>query len=210
MPIITRQIASVNDDRIIMGTDRTAPTWNSSTYDYGWLGAYDASSNVGVMLRFLDIQIPQGAIITDARLEYHGYDSQRITPPIGTTEITALDQDDAWEAPVVAQLVNPTTTAYVEWSGLGLTAADTPYQSPDVSPVIQELVDRTGWASGNNITMLHWWPMPYVSGTSREGIWFYQGSTTMCPSLIIEYVTIPTPILTATQNGSAIDLTWAY
>jgi hypothetical protein len=47
----------------------------------------------------------------------------------------------------------PETTAKVLWSR-GSWAANTVYQTPDLSPVVQELVDQGGWASGSSMAFI--------------------------------------------------------
>ncbi|MFW9899899.1 MAG: hypothetical protein ACFFDY_01270 [Candidatus Thorarchaeota archaeon] len=46
------------------------------------------------------------------------------------------------------------TTASVNWNNEGAWTLDTAYDSPDIKTIIQEIVNRGGWASGNDIQIL--------------------------------------------------------
>ena len=45
------------------------------------------------------------------------------------------------------------TDAVVDWDGMGAWTANTEYESPEIKTVIQEIVDRDGWSSGNAIVI---------------------------------------------------------
>jgi hypothetical protein len=62
------------------------------------------------------------------------------------------------------------------------TASD--YDSPDISTVVQEVVNRAGWVSDNAMVII-------VEGNADSGGYIraksYENSTTICPRLHIEY-----------------------
>ena len=60
------------------------------------------------------------------------------------------------------------------------TAGQT-HQSPSLVPIVQELIDRPGWASGNALVVL-------VSGTGRRTARSYDANPAKAPLLHIDYV----------------------
>src|SRR5262249_28731317 len=103
----------------------------------------------------------------------------------------------------------PPPTASVAWTPNAWTSgqAGTGQRTPDLSAVIQEIVNRSGWASGNAIALV-------ITGTGARTAFTYDGSTTQAAVLHLEYVGVATPPtarlsatasapLTATADGSA-------
>ena len=45
------------------------------------------------------------------------------------------------------------TTASVAWSNMAAWTAGQWYNSPDISSIIQEIVNQGGWTSGNNMAL---------------------------------------------------------
>lgn len=103
-------------------------------------------------IRFLNITIPQGSTITAATLQVYVYHT---------------DYDDVWgtvygedidDAPNFAN-ANPyikrdraNTSASVQWH---VDALGVGWKSPpDLASIIQEIVNRAGWASGNNLVLM--------------------------------------------------------
>lgn len=116
----------------------------------------DSESNAtsAVFLRFANVTIPQGSVITSAHLDYAYYGRSGSN----YCDLAACQADD---------YVAPTTAAEFraqDWTGGGYSlrywytdswppgfSSGTVYQSPDFASVIQEIVDRDGWESGNAI-----------------------------------------------------------
>jgi len=109
----------------------------------------------GAGFRFQNVTIPQGATIDSA---YITFESRAVDSGANCkTRISAEDVDDAiaiaddkaafdtrWAA---------RTTARVDWDNIAAWAIGSHYDSPSITTVIQEIVDRVGWASGNNIVI---------------------------------------------------------
>jgi hypothetical protein len=55
-------------------------------------------------------------------------------------------------------------------------------QTPDLAGVVQEIVDRPGWANGNSLAVI-------VTGTGRRTAEAFDGSRSAAPLLHIEYGT---------------------
>lgn len=118
------------------------------------VGDFDAglhSEDSGI--RFQNVTIPQGATITAAVLNMRS-NGQALGGGIPATVIRAADADN--QGQVVSQAAHdalPRTTAEVAWTPVVWTTG-TRFDSPDIAAVIQEVIDRAGWASGNALTIL--------------------------------------------------------
>ena len=134
--------------------------WHSDATDFattapGYLGG---SGTVSVFyraaLRFPVVHIPKGAVINSAVLTLYPHDTLSTT----TINLSVYGND-------VPDAIAPTsagagsakilTTASVSWT-LGDWTADTGVDSPDLSTVVQEVVDRTDWSSSNALMLLIW------------------------------------------------------
>lgn len=102
--------------------------------------------------RFLNVALPNAAEITSAIVTLTpddiDWDDANVTV-YGQADDTTLDFD------ADARLITrPLTSAGVDWIEDGLGTGPSP--SPDISLVIQEIIDRPGWSSGNDLALLIW------------------------------------------------------
>lgn len=104
-------------------------------------------------LLFTSVTIPQGATILTATIGFkQGADENN-----GAVEVNikAEAADNPSQPISNADGRNKArTTASVNWQPGGWTSPGTVETSPDISAVIQEIVNRAGWASGNAIQIL--------------------------------------------------------
>ena len=132
--------ASSDDAREVSGT----VTLTTATI------TFQANTHYGG-LRFTNLTIPQGSTINTATLT--------VTVSSGTFDdpnltIRANDIDDATTFTTTASDISgrTTTTAATTWaaSSIGVGAKT----SPSIVTIIQEIIDRPGWASGNNLALI--------------------------------------------------------
>ncbi|MBL7943283.1 MAG: DNRLRE domain-containing protein, partial [Flavobacteriales bacterium] len=156
-----------------------------------------------VGLRFTGVAIPQGATVLNAYVQFTVDET-----PSGTTSLIvqaeANDNPATFETSTSNISSRPKTVNSVSWdppvwSTLNQSGID--QQTPNLAPVIQEVVNRSGWVSGNALAIL-------ISGTGKRVAFAYDGSSTAAPRLHIEYTTgatatptvTPTPTLTPTTT----------
>lgn len=101
--------------------------------------------------RFNSVTVPVGATINSATFSL----ATGATTGDINLDVLAEDVDDS---PALGtgtdELSNKTlTTATVLWTGTA-ASTDTYNDSPDIKTVIQEIIDRAGWASGNDLTIV--------------------------------------------------------
>jgi hypothetical protein len=141
-------------------------------------------------MRFDGVTIPQGSTIVAAYLEVVAVGGGGF--PSCLTNIYADDSDDA-VAPTTQALHagKVRTTAFVAWDAPTAWAAASTYQSPDIATVIQEIVSRAGWVSGNALQIL------WDDDSSPEGSYLqaapWDDLTYAAPLLHIEWTVITTP-----------------
>ncbi len=115
--------------------------------DLGSSGGYDF---IGV--RFQDVNIPQGAVIEEAYIEFTANGSPgNIDPCVLDIYGEASDDANPMDNSVSANfdISNRTTTsATVSWSP-GTWSAGYKYKTDDLSAILQEIVDRNEWQRGN-------------------------------------------------------------
>ncbi len=145
---------------------------------------HDTPGNQGcqvVGLRFNGIKVPKGAIIKQAIL-------QVISDQPGTgsheVEITgAMDPDfSAFDTTVAFYLTNfPKTSQAISWSLPTFYGSKEAHQSPDLTVLVQEIIDQSQWSYGNSLGLF----ISHIDG-SRE-VESFEGKAGSAPQLLIEY-----------------------
>jgi hypothetical protein len=115
-----------------------------------WLGNVGGAVNAGI--RFTALNIPKGSTITLAKITLIAAQNELAgAPPV---IITADDADDS------AQIVNKAdydarvdTAANTPWA-IPAWTQDVAYDTPSLVAIVQEIIDRPLWASGNHIHFL--------------------------------------------------------
>ena len=146
-------------------------------------GGGNSYSHVGV--RFTNLAIPVGATITNAYIEFTANDST-VSSGSPTFTIRGQNADDTAIFTTVSNNIGsrPTTSQFVNWSPPTWTNSSL-QQTPDLTNIVQAIVNRGGWASGNSMAFI-------VTGTAssayREAE-SYDGNTTEAPRLVVQYTT---------------------
>jgi PKD repeat protein len=189
-----RRVAASTDDaeeRVSNGSMNLT----SSTLDL-----VTASSNVQTVgIRWTGIPIPRAATISAAYIQFSASASQSAAASL-TIAGQAADNAATFTSSSGNVSSRARTTATVAWSPAAWTSGQTgaAQRSPDLTAVIREIVNRSGWASGNALTLI-------ITGTGTRGAYGYDGSTASAPLLHIDYLGVgngPTARLTVSQTGN--------
>lgn len=114
-----------------------------------------SSSNAAVRrvgaFRFSSVTIPPGSTIIAATLSVWG---ENVTLDNPHCDLYCEDIDDSPDFATNADVIDRVrTTASVGWSVVGIgTSGYT--AAPDIATLIQEVIDRVGWASANALTVI--------------------------------------------------------
>jgi hypothetical protein len=173
-----------------------------------YVGGYDASYyQFGCGLRFTNVTIPQGATITTAYLIVTAWDEwggNGAAQWYSKIRGQAADNAAAFNTLADFNARDWAAATPLAWSGNTAWTDNQEYQSPEIKTLIQAIVNRAGWTSGNALA-LSWDDFDNQSAHSlnRRCVWEYDGSTTKAVKLHIEY-TIATA-KTSSDTGSGAD-----
>jgi len=146
-----------------------------------------------VALRFRNVRLPQSAIIDKASLQLYaaGESSDPLTVKIIGEKVTNAP---AFKAGVLANPADKLSsrlasnqTAAVTWT-IPTTETWTRGQqlrTPDISPLIKEISDQSGWCGGNDIVIFL--QFDSGSGTATRRIFSREGDSTLAASLQIDF-----------------------
>jgi len=137
------------------------------------------SQTVGI--RFAGIDIPQGVQVTNAYIEFEA-DETGTEPAI--LSITAEESDDAQAFSSAAYDISDRLkmSSSVEWNNIEpWDIVNAKHQTPDISLVVQDIINRGGWVSGNAIAFI-------ITGTGVRTAESYEGERTAAATIHIEYV----------------------
>jgi hypothetical protein len=151
-------------------------------------------------IRFPGVSVPQGATVDDAFIVLQSLSNASSSSV--NLQIRAIAADNAGAPSTFGQADGAArTSASVAWSSLPAWSSNTDYTSPSIDSVVQEVVNRGGWASGNAIVI-------YVEDNASSGGAFryaksYESGSATAPRLTIEYTptnTAPTITVAPSVN----------
>jgi hypothetical protein len=152
----------------------------------------DAGGDQTVGMRFTDLGIPQGATVIQTQIQF----TVDETPSNATSlTIAGQDSDNAATFTSAAGSISsrPRTSAQVGWAPPPwptVGAAGAGQLTPDLSSVLQEIVNRPGWSSGNAAVFI-------VMGTGERVAESFNGSPADAPVLLVTYSTTSPPSVDA-------------
>jgi hypothetical protein len=173
--ILEVQISGSNDD----AEERASGSMYLNSTD---LELIHDSSDQTIGMRFNEIGIPQGATIVHAYVQFQVDEGSSITTVLNIAG-EAIDNAPSFSSPRWNITDRITTTTSVNWypdswKKVGESGPD--QRTPDISSIIQETVDRSGWSSGNALAII-------VTGIGERVAESYDGSSDGAPLLHIEY-----------------------
>jgi YVTN family beta-propeller protein len=154
----------------------------------------DGTVQRAVGMRWPNVSIPQGATITNAYLVL-------TTDEAGSTPANVRFYGEAADNALTFN-TNPgnissrtPTVASSDWLGIpGWGTLGKERHSPDISRIIQEIVNRAGWRSGNSIVII---AKPFTANTGPRTAVSFDLNPGQAPRLHIEYTptAAPMPVL---------------
>jgi hypothetical protein len=131
-------------------------------------------------MRFNNITVPKGATITNAFIEFEVDETGSVTTNLNFAG-QAADNPPTFTTTAFNISSRPRTTAQVPWNNVpAWTVLDAKWQTPNLSPIISELVNRPGWALGNSIVIV-------VSGTGERVAESFNGEPPAAPKLVVSW-----------------------
>jgi subtilisin family serine protease len=182
----TLQVSGVTTETIEVRVNSSADDAEEFAYGGMYLDSTDLElvyndSNQIVGMRFRDLQIPPGATITSATVEFETDETNSTTTSL-VIQAEAVDDAAAFTSSYHNISDRPRTATAVNWNNIPAWNTVSEKQlSPDISPVIQEVVSRTGWNSGNDLVLI-------ITGSGERTAESYDGESGNAPLLHIEYM----------------------
>jgi len=144
----------------------------------------DGASNQTVGTRFNDVTVPNGAVIVGA---YVQFEVDEISSTATTLTIAGQAADNAPTFTSASGNISsrPRTSARTPWTPPAWTsvgAAGPDQRTPDLTALIQEIVDRPGWASGRSLVIII-----TGDGAGKRVARAYNGDPAGAPLLHVEY-----------------------
>ncbi len=169
--------------RIATGTDDAEESASGSVAVNGNdLELVFSGSNQRVGLRFSALAIPQGATINSASIQFRSDEAQGEATAL-LIQGQAVGNALAFVRTTANISARPRTTASVSWApapwgAVGLVGPD--QRTPDIAAIIQEIVNRPDWVSGNSIVII-------ITGTGHRTAESFEGLASGAARLELQY-----------------------
>lgn len=223
---ISSQVASSADDAEEMGSNGSAPgTIDLSSSDLELVNdGGDGDQFVGI--RFTNLNIPSNAVINNAYIQFTVDETDAST---GDKYIwtEAIDNSNSFTLLPSEISTRVRSTDSITWTNIPVWntvgAAGVGQQTPDLSLIVQEIVNRPGWVPGNAMTFI-------IHGTGERVAEAFDGDPNGAAELFVTFTSntyIPggfpvtqggvwkyedsgTDLGTAWRSPSYIDTSWAF
>ena len=141
----------------------------------------DRSQTIGLVFRNIDI--PQGTHIESAYIQFACDEADKNRDPFSVTIYgEASDNAATFQNTPYNISSRPRTQAAVEWKDIPawilVHEAGDAEKTPDISSIIQEIVDRPGWQAGNSLALI-------LEGVGTRTAESYDGTSSLAPRLVI-------------------------
>jgi secreted PhoX family phosphatase len=151
-------------------------------------------------LRFANVAIPPQALISNAYIQFT-VDEDDAAPGSVIFKVEDADSTSTFTSTAFDISSRPVLNDSVVWSNIplwpvvGVAGAD--QQTPDLSNLIQAIINRTGWKSGNALNIIG-------TGTGERTAESFDGVPSSAATLIIEFtvpVTASFPVLSSNDDA---------
>jgi len=188
------------DVRVAAGSDdaeenTVTSVWLTSTDLDMVVDSGGQQMNQAVGMRFTGVSIPPGATIVNAFVQFQ-VDEVNSEPTQLIIQGEAADTAATFVGVKRNISSRPRTTTAVTWLPAPWTKegeAGLAQQTPDIASVLQEIVNRPGWASNNALAII-------ITGNGIRVAEAFEGIPTEAPLLHVDYRTMPPPTDTPTDT----------
>ncbi|WP_053337254.1 alkaline phosphatase PhoX [Microscilla marina] len=182
---ISVRVSSSNDDAEERGSNAGSSPGrmylNSSDLELVRDGSTRGNQWVGMLFR--NLNIPRRAVITSAYVQFTADETNS-----GTTNLVIRGEDTNSAGTFSSSNNNISsrnfTSSRVNWNNVpawnSVGEAGSRQRTPDLRRIVQEIVNRNGWVSGNNIAII-------INGSGERTAESYNGSSSRAPLLVVNY-----------------------
>ena len=166
------------------------------------LGTEVAGAPQLIGMIFRDVQIPVGATILNAYVQFHVDDDN--DDSITNTIFGALEAniDSSFKEELFNISSHPKTVDTVAWTPppwLNIHEEGPDQRTPDISSIITEIISLDGWAAGNSLMIMVTNPTLVKEHREAES---FDGEAASAPKLVVEFDEIPKPIEILIADGN--------
>ncbi|WP_371195806.1 PilC/PilY family type IV pilus protein [Glaciecola sp. SC05] len=145
---------------------------------------FQNNSNNYIGLRFQSLNIPKGATIKNAWLEFTAATSRGNNNSKMTIHGVAEPNPPQFDSQATDALKNkPKTAASVSWNNIGYWSRESRYNSPDIKGIIEEIVNLPGWQPRNSIMF----SISNFQNSNSIAAYSHQGKPSAAPRLFVEF-----------------------
>lgn len=192
---ISKRIAAASDDLeeyVSAGNPSTGKILGnndvgSSDLEFGWESSAGDEQLVG--LRFTDLNIPAGALIQNAYIQFTVDATSKNTNPC-VVNIKAEDNNnpitfsDTTRFGMSSRLKLSDSTQWIvsnggTWNTVGSATVD--QRTPNLKNLVQSIVNKTGWNKGNAMAF-------YLNGTGVREVEAFDGDAPKAAQLVIQFL----------------------
>ncbi|MFA0964304.1 Ig-like domain-containing protein [Roseivirga sp. BDSF3-8] len=173
--------------RISSGADDVEEAENGTVYTNSSdlelvFDSFESAENQTVGLRFTSVPVPAGATVLNAYLQFttDEFNSQSCDL---TIQGEATDHSEPFTSLNFSVSSRVRTQTALPWQPAGWSVSNESsdaQRSPDLSPIVQEIVNRSGWSGGSAMAF-------FINGTGTRIAESYDGSASCAPLLVVEY-----------------------
>lgn len=193
--------------RITAGSDDAEEQSEAGAMDLGSSDLELTQDGVAQLIgmRWTDMNIPKGAVITSAYIQF-AVDELYANPTSLTLRGFGHDNLATFSnsmGDISARAVTVATASWapIEWTVLQEQGVN--QRTPDLKALLQEIVDRAGWAQGNALGIR-------ITGTGKRTVESYDGSVNEAPMLVVKYYTTTAPDVPWGTFPVTTNSTWRY
>ncbi|MDF2178223.1 PilC/PilY family type IV pilus protein [Aliiglaciecola sp. CAU 1673] len=159
---------------------------------------FNKSNNAFIGMRFQNVAIPKNATIQSAYIEFSAYQNGSGSASFTISAANQANPDD-FDPHKRYMLRDMAKTAGVTWSNIPNWSKNQSYQTPSLVTVVQQLVNRGDWVSGNAMAFI----VSNFNGV--RGAYTYSGKPSDAPKLVVKYQGNATPQSVATVREHLIN-----
>ena len=153
-------------------------------------------------IRFRNVTIPQGSTILSAVITFQANFSHASETCNAQIKGENIDTAATFSTYADYNTGRTRTAAYVDWNSIPPWTINTDYDSPSIVNIIQEIVNRGGWVSGNDLVI-------FISNNGSSATTYrapksYDTSTTLCPRLTITWQEVGGYSITASPGSYTV------
>ncbi len=134
-----------------------------------------------VGIRFSKLNIPQGSVITSARLVYR---ADQIKDDWTNLMLCAEYSDNATTFEDVSKNISERqrTKTTINWTDRDKwTHTNGWFTSPNITELVQEVINRSGWEANNSLALL-------IEGNGERTMVSYDGNPMTTPMLVVKFI----------------------